>query len=390
MYIYRTLLGFISTKNNIDVDKFYLFKDVKDAIETNNSIERGELPKNLEEFLSNFTNEEIFVIDRHLFEIVKHKGMNVKFIEYNELIARFLTNLKDFFIKIYFQKEQNYYDHIRTLSLELTRYRIRQAQKFRDKLIIQSIEAIDEIDKSINILIGRLQEWYGLHFPELYSKIGDNKIYAKLIATEPNRNKIDLELLNLLGFSKEKSNQIISSAKHSLGADFQEEDLEILKSFSQKLLDLFELRKKIEDYLEDLMMLIAPNITSITGVTIGARLIAKAGSLEKLASMPASTIQVLGAEKALFKHLKFGSKPPKHGILFQHPYVHSAPKWQRGKIARAIANKIAIAARVDLYGQKDLSKEINEELMKKVELIKLQTKPPVKKKVEKIKKHGRS
>jgi nucleolar protein 56 len=109
-------------------------------------------------------------------------------------------------------------------------------------------------------------------------------------------------------------------------------------------------RNAIEDHIESQMKIIAPNVAAILGTAVGARLLAKAGSIKKMATLPASTIQVLGAEKALFRALKTGTQPPKHGILFQHPIVHAAPRWQRGKMARAIASKAAIAARVDVYG----------------------------------------
>jgi|BEDMetMinimDraft_2_1075160.scaffolds.fasta_scaffold00040_5 nucleolar protein 56 len=391
MYLYRTLIGFVLTNDNNAVRKFYVYEGgYKEAIETNEIIERNGLPKNLENFLTEFKNEEILVIDPNLFEALKSKNYKAKLVTINEEISKFVTSLKDFFIKNYFLAESSYYEYVRNVYLDLVRIKIKEIQKGKDKLIIQSIESLDELDKSINILIGRLQEWYGLHFPELYNKIGENKSYAKLISLQPNRINLDYNTLIKLGFPKPKSIEILEAAKTSLGAEFDEEDLKMIQSFSQRIVDLFELRKSIENYLDELMLSVAPNLTAIAGATIGARLIAKAGGLENLANLPSSTIQVLGAEKALFKHLKYGTKPPKHGIIFQHPYVHSAPKWLRGKIARAIANKISIAARIDAYGQKDISKDLLNELSKKIETIKSQSKQPVKKKVEKAKKHAHS
>lgn len=389
MYLYSTLIGFVLTHDNVSVNKFYVFEGgYKEALETFKSIEKKELPKNLETFLSEYKDQEILLIDFELFEILKLKNYKVKLIEVNEKISNFITSLKNFFVASYFFEESKYYEYVRNAYLEFVRYKIKEIQKNRDKLIIQSIESLDELDKSINILVGRLQEWYGLHFPELYSKVGDNRVYAKLIAIQPNRLNLDHEILAKLGFPKFKSDEILKSAKSSLGAEFEDEDLKMIQSFSQRVVDLFDLRKTVEDYLENLMHSVAPNLTALAGATIGARLIAKAGGLENLANLPASTIQVLGAEKALFKHLKYGTKPPKHGILFQHPFVHSAPKWQRGKIARALANKISIAVRVDAYSQKDISKDLSNDLLRKIDVIKAQTKPPVKKKVEKAKKHA--
>ncbi|MGI0059657.1 MAG: NOP5/NOP56 family protein, partial [Nitrosotalea sp.] len=123
-----------------------------------------------------------------------------------------------------------------------------------------------------------------------------------------------------------------------------------VQGIAKQILDLFDLRQSLEKHIESQMELVAPNISVILGSAVGARILAKAGSLKRLATMPASTIQVLGAEKALFRALKTGAQPPKHGLLFQHQLVHAAPRWQRGKIARAIAAKAAIGARVDVFG----------------------------------------
>src|SRR5579885_1878190 len=138
--------------------------------------------------------------------------------------------------------------------------------------------------------------------------------------------------------------------KKSRGGQISDENLAIVQSIAKQILELFELRQSLEKHIESQMQIIAPNVSVILGSAVGARMLAKAGSLKKLASIPASTIQVLGAEKALFRALKTGAQPPKHGLLFQHPLVHAAPRWQRGKIARAIAAKAAIAARVDVFG----------------------------------------
>ena len=140
-------------------------------------------------------------------------------------------------------------------------------------------------------------------------------------------------------------------ASKSRGGDISDVNLSIVQSIAKQILDFHDLRKKLEDHVETEMETIAPNISAILGAAVGARILGRAGSLRKLASMPASTVQVIGAEKALFRSLKTGAQPPKHGLLFQHAMVHAAPRWQRGKIARAIAAKAVIAARVDVYGE---------------------------------------
>jgi len=140
---------------------------------------------------------------------------------------------------------------------------------------------------------------------------------------------------------------IVEAAQTSLGAEFDEIDIEVLQACAQRVLNLYELRGRIAEYIDGLMAQIAPNLCTVVGGSIGARLISLAGGLERLARLPSSTIQVLGAEKALFRALKTRARPPKHGVIYQYPDVRGSPRQLRGKIARALAGKIAIAARVD-------------------------------------------
>ncbi len=219
---------------------------------------------------------------------------------------------------------------------------------------MESVQALDEIDKTANIMSARVREWYGLHFPELTSWIDENISLMKLILKFRTRENYNAEELEAMGYSKNKSRAIEEAARQSRGADIREEDLLRVAQLAEETLHLFSLRDKLATHVEKTMKQVAPNVSEIAGASIGARLIARAGGLRKLAILPSSTIQILGAEKALYRALKSGARPPKHGILFQHEAVHSAPKWQRGKIARSVAGKIAIAARIDSFrGSRD-------------------------------------
>ncbi|MHB1909190.1 MAG: NOP5/NOP56 family protein [Nitrososphaerales archaeon] len=243
---------------------------------------------------------------------------------------------------------------LRSVSLEISNLRIKEMSAKPDLQAMEAVQALDEIDKTANIVSSRVREWYGLHFPELVSMIDDNTSLTKLILSFKSRANYDENELEQMGYSKNKSRAIASAAKDSRGAELREEDLNRIIQLAEEGTHLFSLRDKLATHVEKTMRQVAPNVSEIAGASIGARLIARAGGLEKLAIMPASTIQILGAEKALYRALKSGARPPKHGILFQHAAVHSAPKWQRGKIARSVAGKIAIAARIDQYrGTKD-------------------------------------
>lgn len=257
---------------------------------------------------------------------------------------------------------------VRQAAIYLAEARIREASAKPDLQIIQSIQALDEVDKAVNIFTARVKEWYGLHFPELADILTETEHYIHYILTVGYRN-LTKELAGNLKLTEKKIEIIVEASEKSKGADIREEDLSRVKMLAKEVQDLHALRKSLQRHIEVTMTRIAPNLTAIAGATIAARLIAKAGGLEKLARLPASTIQVLGAEKALFRALRTGAPPPKHGIIFQHKLVHSAPPWQRGKVARSLAAKIALAARVDAFrGERE--KSIETLLEKRIEEIK--------------------
>lgn len=225
----------------------------------------------------------------------------------------------------------------------------------------QAVRAYDDIVFTDNILSERLREWYGLHFPELEVVLG-GEAYAKAVADHGAR----ADVMAALGLRMD-----------SIGSDVEAADLESVRVLSSALRESYSARAKLERYIESRMAQVAPNISAIAGPVVGARLIMQAGSLKRLASMPSSTVQLLGAEKAMFRHLKKGAKPPKHGILFQHMLVHNAPAWQRGAIARAIASKVALAARADLYSRNDISVLLREQLDRRLaEIRKQHASPP--------------
>ena len=257
---------------------------------------------------------------------------------------------------------------------------IREASSRPDLHLVQAIQALDEIDKFLNVTATRASEWYGLHFPELTQMTPDNVELCRLITDLGERDGYTREALSGRGLSDKKIDAILSAKERSKGGEINAKDMERLRAIAALAISLSSERDRLNSYVEGMMKKIAPNVNQVAGPTIGARLMAKAGGLERLAMLPGSTIQILGAEKALFRALKTGARPPKHGILFQHQDVHMAPKWQRGKIARTIANKVAIAARVDYYrGSEEAS--LKPGLDKRLEQIRTKYKePPAKKK----------
>jgi len=271
--------------------------------------------------------------------------------------------------------EQEALDLVRQGALEAAEHKISIESSREDLQLVHAIQALDELDRFLNITSERVAEWYSLHFPELQQMIGDNVALSKIIVENGSRSQFTETKLEGKGFSDKKIEAIITAAERSKGGTVTERDLGRIVGLANVALAVSGDRDKLAEYVESTMKRIAPNTTSVAGATIGARLIAKAGGLDRLARLPASTIQVLGAEKALFRALRTGARPPKHGILFQHDAVHSAPKWQRGKIARALANKIAIAARIDFYrGEKE--EALTGTLEKRLDEIRVKYKEP--------------
>jgi nucleolar protein 56 len=265
----------------------------------------------------------------------------------------------------------------RNVSIELAKLRIKGVVQKRDLIVAQGIQTLDSLDQTVNMFIGRLREWYGIYFPELDRLIEKHETYSRLVMKLGSRENYIIETLEAENIPKERTQLIAKAAESSMGADILETDLEQIQVLAKDVLTLYELRKSMEEYVDKTMEELAPNVRAVAGALLGARMIAIAGSLQNLAMRPASTIQVLGAEKALFRSLKTGARPPKHGLIFQHTLLHDAKRWQRGKIARVIAGKLAIAARADVFGEghfigDDLKADIN----KRVEEIREKYKEP--------------
>jgi nucleolar protein 56 len=262
------------------------------------------------------------------------------------------------------------------VSLELAKLKIKGASEKRDLIIAQAIQTLDDLDRTVNLFMGRLREWYGIHFPELDRLIEKHETYARLVMNLGYRDNFSFEALEKEGLPKERIENVANVAEASMGADIAEYDLSEIRALSKNVLELYELRKRMENYVDKTMEEVAPNTRAIAGALLGARLIALAGSLRNLAVKPASTIQVLGAEKALFRSLKTGARPPKHGLIFQHNLLHDAKRWQRGKIARVLAGKLAIAVRADAFGGKFVADGLKADIEKRLKEIKEKYKEP--------------
>ena len=239
-----------------------------------------------------------------------------------------------------------------------------------DNHIIQAIAILDGLDKAINTFSMRVREWYSWHFPELVKIVSDNQRYAQLALFIQDKKELNDEKLHDLAALVEDdegvAQSIIDAAKHSMGQEISETDMENVTSFAQRVVSLSQYRKSLHSYLVSKMNVVAPNLAALLGDIVGARLISHAGSLTNLSKYPASTVQILGAEKALFRALKTKGNTPKYGLLYHSSFIGKAGPKNKGRISRFLANKCSIASRIDNFSEEPSTK-FGEALKKQVE-----------------------
>lgn len=356
------------------VDKEIFVRDSTIIAEKLFTLEQGKpIPeiKNLVERLKK-QNYSIFIVENpDLADAIKKDlDVNVETKVLVDLSEKLRERMGDIGVEFGFIKEPAEIRRwIRDVTIELSKMRIRRATEKRDLLVVQAAQALDDLDQTLNLFMSRLREWYGIHFPELSRLVDKHETYARLVYSIGRKENFSIERLEKEGFPRNRAMQIVESARASMGADLQDMDIEQIRKFTVNILQLYEFRSNLENYVDVLMEEVAPNIRALAGSSLGARLISLAGGLENLAKLPASTVQVLGAEKALFRSLRTGAKPPKHGVIFQHSLIYRAKRWLRGKIARALAGKLSIAARTDAFTGNYIGDKLREELQKRVKEI---------------------
>jgi len=384
-YIIDTLIALFAINDTGSIINFRNFNDdPQKAIKFYKSIEEGEMGNDYKIFLNEIYNSGFreFLFDNKKLETitVNYRKYQTKFLPKSPEFKNFRLSLRQQLKSIGFNlSEKEILQKFKHIQEELTRYKIKQVGARDDIIVIQIIESLDIIKKSISLFSSRMREWYGLHFPELTDKlVEDNIVLAKIVSNIGKRNNYTFEKLNeQFDFSETRIKKLLDLASNSMGSDI---DIEILQGYTKQIVSLDNYRIEMEDYLDHLMEKVAPNMRTIIGSLVSAKLIAKAGSLEKLAFMPASRIQLLGAEKALYRFLKTGEKRPKHGLIFQWNQIRSAKPYHRGKIARMVSGKIGLATKLDFFDGDYLGDELMKEIEEKInEIEKKYPKPPLKK-----------
>lgn len=241
-------------------------------------------------------------------------------------------------------------EDVKTMSLGLSHSLARHKLKFSpdkiDVMIVQAIGLLDDLDKELNTYAMRVKEWYGWHFPEMAKILNDNLAYSKVVLKMGMRDNWEtVDLAEIL--PEEIEAAVKNAADRSMGTEITEEDLENIQNLAEQVVQFTEYRLQLSSYLSARMNAIAPNLTALVGELVGARLIAHAGSLVNLSKSPASTIQILGAEKALFRALKTKHDTPKYGLIYHASLIGQASGKNKGKMARVLAAKAALGLRVD-------------------------------------------
>jgi nucleolar protein 56 len=351
------------------------------------------------DFYSKLKEDELIEAYENLLMELKNSGFDL-FVFDNEKLSSLTSELLDFDIKLnpslldFRSFRFNLEERLKSIGLsvsredllkrykkineKLIRKEIKERQGKKDKQIIQTIETLEFIKPTISKFSNKIKEWYGLHFPELTDEfVEDDILLAQFISKIGDRKKYTREVLESeFSLSEREIKMILRYASESMGAEI---DLNIVKKFAQQILSLDDYRETLESHLDDLMQLTAPNIQAIVGSLVGAKLISQAGSLRKLAFMPSSRVQLLGAETALYRYLKTGNKLPKHGVIFQWQQIRGNPPWIRGNIARLIAGKLGLAAKIDYFSGDFLGDQYAEEIQQKIEKIKERYPNPPKK-----------
>ena len=356
-------------------EKSLFARNPSDAAAQLKQVQEGRLPDSVAEFGQKLSQLEIdtITVDTGYLATIARSMVKAEVVEDEKdpTVSRLRNRLPSILVRLrLIESKDDYERFVRDVSLELAKTAISEAATRRDLYAIQTVRAIEDLDKILNLLAGRIREWYGLHFPELDRLVEKHDTYIRLVHGLGTRESFTSEALAKMGIPQEKAVQISEFASKSSGAEISSPDLAWLQEVCGAVLELYGTRESAEKYTDKIMIEVAPNMTSVLGAVLSAKLISMAGGLENIAKMPASTLQVLGAEKALFRTIKTGARPPKHGIIFQYGAIHQSPKWLRGKIARAVAGKLAIAARIDAFGGGDQGEGLKNSLDKKIVDIK--------------------
>lgn len=336
--------------SSVKLKAFAKFESTSAALEAANGLQEGKMPESLKKFLKanlkGEDKEQLAISDAKLAKSIAKK-FTLPILSDSGIVLELMRGIRSQLTGLLNGVSQGDLNTMALgLSHSMSRYKLKFSPDKVDTMIVQAIALLDDLDKELNTYSMRLKEWYGWHFPELAKVLVDNVAYAKVILQAGLRTAIGgTDFATLL--PEELEQQIKQLAEVSMGTEISEQDLLNIKHLAEQVVSLSAYRAELFEYLKNRMAAIAPNLTALVGELVGARLISHAGSLMSLAKYPASTVQILGAEKALFRALKTKQNTPKYGLIFHSSLVGQAGGRLKGKMARILAAKSALACRVD-------------------------------------------
>ncbi|KAI9670271.1 MAG: snoRNP complex protein nop56 [Alyxoria varia] len=370
----------------VRVVSFLPFQGAAQALDEIKSISEGNLSELLQNLLeANLPQPDkdnpvsLGVAEKTLGNKIKEafKGLEVRSAEKNTVVMGLLRGIRFHAPKLLKQLQDGDIERAQLgLAHAYSRSKVQYNVNRDDNHIIQSIATLDHLDKSINQFAMRIREWYGWHFPELIKIVSDNTKYTRLVRLIGDKQSLtgdDLsedrkkDITAIVDGDEAIMEQIVDAAKVSMGRDISEQDMDSVMTFAKNVVNHTELRKSLTAYLTSKMGVVAPNLAALIGDTVGARLISHAGSLTNLSKYPASTVQILGAEKALFRALKTKSATPKYGLIYHSSFIGRTATKNKGRISRYLANKCSIASRIDNFSTTAPTTRFGEELKKQVD-----------------------
>ncbi|XP_048091309.1 nucleolar protein 58 isoform X3 [Alosa alosa] len=337
----------------VKLKHFEKFQDTTEALAAATALTEGKIGKSLKKVLKKVVakeaHEQLAITDAKLGGAIKEK-LNLNCV-HSPAVAELMRGIRNQMEGLITGLPPR---EISAMSLglahSLSRYKLKFSPDKVDTMIVQAISLLDDLDKELNNYIMRCREWYGWHFPELGKIITDNLAYCKSVRKIGARTNVaTTDLSDIL--PEEVEAEVKLAAEISMGTEVSEEDILNVRHLCDQVIEISEYRTQLYDYLKNRMMAIAPNLTVMVGELVGARLISHAGSLLNLAKHPASTVQILGAEKALFRALKTRRDTPKYGLIYHASLVGQSNAKIKGKISRSLAAKTALAIRYDALGE---------------------------------------
>ncbi|KRZ35380.1 Nucleolar protein 58, partial [Trichinella pseudospiralis] len=342
----------------VQLVNFKKFSDINESLQSTMDIVENKCSKTLKKVIKKFVlpemQEKLAVADAKLGSLIQEKFPGISCLsnsKITELFRGVRSNLNSLLVDIPRRELENM---AVALAHNMSRHKLKFTAEKIDMMIVQAIGLHDDLDRELNNYAMRCREWYGWHFPELGKCITDHLLYAQTVQRIGFRECASMTNLSDL-LSEDLQKKVKDMSLHSLGTEISTSDLKSIKLLCEQV----KYRTELGNYLKARMFSLAPNLASLTGEIIGARLIARAGSLLSLSKMSASTIQIIGAEKALFRAIKAKRDTPKYGLIYHAQIISSVPQKLKGKVARMLANKATLAVRYDALSENTDDGDLN-------------------------------